>query len=100
MSSNRGIMEWICPLKLETLIIIQKENIYSLDSSSWCKYNDSYTLDFCVNCDILYTEIRSFFSPMTKKEKPRGMQYAKDRMEYFREFHRVIAPVVVLKKDE
>tara|TARA_B100001109_G_C18623161_1_gene362489 strand:+ start:250 stop:366 length:117 start_codon:yes stop_codon:yes gene_type:complete len=38
---------------------------------------------------------------MTKKEKPR--QYAKDRMEYFREFHRVIAPVVVKKiedKDE
>jgi len=34
---------------------------------------------------------------MTKKEKPR--EYAKDRMEYFREFHRVIAPVVVLKKD-
>ena len=33
-----------------------------------------------------------------KKEKPR--EYAKDRMEYFREFHRVIAPVVVLKKDE
>ena len=32
---------------------------------------------------------------MTKKEKPR--QYAKDRMEYFRDFHRVIAPVVVLK---
>jgi len=38
---------------------------------------------------------------MTKKEKPR--QYAKNREEYFREFHRVIAPVVVLKvegKDE
>jgi len=34
---------------------------------------------------------------MTKKEKPR--EYAKDRMEYFCEFHRVIAPVVVLKKD-
>ena len=32
---------------------------------------------------------------MTKKEKPR--LYAKDRMEYFREFHRVIAPVVVRK---
>ena len=32
---------------------------------------------------------------MTKKEEPR--KYAKDRMEYFREFHRVIAPVVVLK---
>lgn len=26
-------------------------------------------------------------------------QYAKDRMEYFREFHRVIAPVIVRKKD-
>mgnify|MGYP001254336815 FL=1 len=32
-----------------------------------------------------------------KKDKPR--KYAKDRMEYFREFHRVIAPVVVLKID-
>ena len=32
-----------------------------------------------------------------KKEEPR--KYAKDRMEYFREFHRVIAPVVVLKVD-
>ncbi len=32
---------------------------------------------------------------MTKKEKPR--QYAKSREEYLREFHRVIAPVVVLK---
>tara|TARA_B100001057_G_scaffold464359_1_gene519475 strand:- start:314 stop:472 length:159 start_codon:yes stop_codon:yes gene_type:complete len=31
---------------------------------------------------------------MTKKEKPR--KYAKNREEYFREFHRVIAPVVVL----
>ena len=38
---------------------------------------------------------------MTKKKEER--EYAKDRMEYFREFHRVIAPVVVLKvegKDE
>ena len=26
-----------------------------------------------------------------------GREYAKDRNEYFREFHRVIAPVVVLK---
>ena len=26
-------------------------------------------------------------------------KYAKDRMEYFREFHRVIAPVVVRKMD-
>ena len=34
---------------------------------------------------------------MTKEEEPR--KYAKDRMEYFREFHRVIAPVVVLKVD-
>ena len=31
---------------------------------------------------------------MTKKEEPR--KYAKDRMEYFREFHSVVAPVVVL----
>ena len=31
---------------------------------------------------------------MTKKKEER--EYAKDRMEYFREFHRVIAPVVVL----
>ena len=29
-----------------------------------------------------------------------GREYAKDRMEYLREFHRVIAPVVVLKVDE
>ena len=28
-----------------------------------------------------------------------GREYAKDRNEYFREFHRVIAPVVVLKVD-
>ena len=35
---------------------------------------------------------------MTKKEKPR--KYAKDREEYIKEFHRVIAPVVVLKIDE
>ena len=32
------------------------------------------------------------------KDKPR--KYAKDRMEYFREFHRVIAPVIVLKKHD
>ena len=32
-----------------------------------------------------------------KKKEPR--KYAKDRMEYLREFHRVIAPVVVLKVD-
>ena len=31
---------------------------------------------------------------MKDKEQPR--EYAKDRMEYFREFHIVIAPVVVL----
>ena len=33
-----------------------------------------------------------------EKEKPR--EYAKDRMEYLREFHRVIAPEVVLRKDK
>ena len=32
---------------------------------------------------------------MTKKKEER--EYAKNREEYFREFHRVIAPVVVLK---
>ena len=48
---------------------------------------------------VIYYILRSIiFFQMTKKEKPR--EYAKDRMEYFREFHRVIAPVVVLKKDE
>ena len=38
---------------------------------------------------------------MNKESKER--EYAKDRMEYFKEFHRVIAPVVVMKvegKDE
>ena len=35
-----------------------------------------------------------------KKKEPKETEYAKDRMEYFREFHRVIAPVVVLKKEE
>ena len=38
---------------------------------------------------------------MKKESKER--EYAKDRMEYFREFHRVIAPGVVMKvegKDE
>ena len=35
-----------------------------------------------------------------KKKEPKEREYAKDRMENFREFHRVIAPVVVLKKDE
>ena len=33
--------------------------------------------------------------PMTKKEE---RKYAKNREEYLREFHRVIAPVVVVKK--
>ena len=37
---------------------------------------------------------------MSKKKKPEQREYAKDRMEYFREFHRVIAPVVVLRKDK
>ena len=32
---------------------------------------------------------------MVKKEEPR--KYAENREELFREFHRVIAPVVVLK---
>ena len=32
---------------------------------------------------------------VTKKKE---REYAKDRQEYFREFHRVIAPVVVIKK--
>ena len=32
---------------------------------------------------------------VTKKKEER--EYAKNREEYFREFHRVIAPVVVLK---
>ena len=32
---------------------------------------------------------------VTKKEE---REYAKNREEYFREFHRVIAPVVVIKK--
>ena len=33
-----------------------------------------------------------------KKKEPKEREYAKDRMEYFKEFHRVIAPVVVLNK--
>jgi len=33
---------------------------------------------------------------VTKKKEER--EYAKSREEYFREFHRVIAPVVVIKK--
>ena len=32
-----------------------------------------------------------------KKEEPR--KYAKDRMEYFREFHTVVAPVVAYWMD-
>ena len=32
---------------------------------------------------------------VTKKKE---REYAKNREEYFREFHRVIAPVVVIKK--
>ena len=35
-------------------------------------------------------------SRMTKKK---DRKYAKNREEYFKEFHRVIAPVVVLKVD-
>ena len=35
-------------------------------------------------------------SLMTKKKE---RKYAKNREEYFKEFHRVIAPVVVLKVD-
>ena len=35
-----------------------------------------------------------------KKPKKEPRLYAKDRMEYFREFHRVIAPVIVLNKDD
>ena len=35
---------------------------------------------------------------MTKKEEPR--KYAENREELFREFHRVIAPVVVLKVED
>ena len=33
---------------------------------------------------------------VTKKKEER--EYAKNREEYFSEFHRVIAPVVVMKK--
>ena len=37
---------------------------------------------------------------MTKSKSHREeREYAKSREEYFREFHRVIAPVVVLKVD-
>ena len=35
---------------------------------------------------------------MTKKKEER--EYAKNREEYFREFHSVVAPVVVLKSDD
>ena len=34
---------------------------------------------------------------MTKNKK-KEREYAKDRMEYFKEFHQVIAPPVVKKK--
>ena len=56
--------------------------------------DDCHTVDFCSSCDILHNEIRPFFQMTKKKER----EYAKDRQEYFREFHRVIAPVVVMKK--
>ena len=36
------------------------------------------------------------FGMASKKKKER--EYAKNREEYFKEFHRVIAPVVVLNK--
>ena len=49
----------------------------------------------CVTVVIYYIIRYDHYFLMTKKEKPR--QYAKNREEYFREFHRVIAPVVVLK---
>ena len=35
---------------------------------------------------------------VTKKKEER--EYAKNREEYFREFHSVVAPVVVLKSDD
>ena len=62
--------------------------------------DDCHTVDFCSSCDILHNEIRPFLNEinyvqMTKKKE---REYAKDRQEYFREFHRVIAPVVVMKK--
>ena len=40
-------------------------------------------------------EYDHFWIIMTKKQEPR--EYAKNREEYFREFHEMIAPVVVLK---
>tara|TARA_B100000614_G_C14108379_1_gene310338 strand:+ start:232 stop:396 length:165 start_codon:yes stop_codon:yes gene_type:complete len=33
-----------------------------------------------------------------KKKPKKEREYAKDRMEYFKEFHQVIAPVIVKKK--
>ena len=36
----------------------------------------------------------------SKPHKEESRKYAKDRMEYFREFHSVIAPVVVLDEYE
>ena len=44
---------------------------------------------------IYYIMRYDHFWQMTKKKE---REYAKDRQEYFREFHRVIAPVVVMKK--
>ena len=58
--------------------------------------DDCHTVDFCSSCDILHNEIRPFHNGQMTKKKER--EYAKDRQEYFREFHRVIAPVVVMKK--
>ena len=54
----------------------------------------------CVTIAIYYIMRYDHSFLMTKKEE---RKYAKNREEYFREFHRVIAPVVVMKvegKDE
>ena len=45
---------------------------------------------------VIYYIMRYDHSGQMTKKKER--EYAKDRQEYFREFHRVIAPVVVMKK--
>ena len=45
---------------------------------------------------VIYYIMRMIISGQMTKKKER--EYAKDRQEYFREFHRVIAPVVVMKK--
>ena len=45
---------------------------------------------------IRYVDVTLEVVLMTKKKEER--EYAKNREEYFREFHRVIAPVVVIKK--